>query len=177
MLIGLTGAAGAGKGSVAHRLVMHHGFAEIAFADPLYDAVAAITGISVANLKDRAVKEQPIPWIGKSPRELLQLLGTEFGRGMVKESLWIDRAMRRLVPFTVITDVRFDNEAEAVKARGGVIWEVVRPTKSCLVGASAAHESEAGISREFIDLVLPNTGTLDDLFGAVDAAMRQATGC
>lgn len=179
MLIGLTGAAGAGKGSVANVLVARYGFHELAFADPLYQAVSAITGMPVEWLKDRRNKEQPIPWIGKSPRELLQLLGTDFGRKMVKESLWVDRAMGAASECekAVIADVRFDNEAEAVKDRGGVIWEVRRPTKSCLVGASAAHESEAGVSRMFIDLFLPNDGTLEDLAGAVDAAMRLATGC
>lgn len=175
MLIGLTGAAGAGKGSVAHFLVHRHGFAEIAFADPLYAAVEAITGISQTKLKDRRHKEEPIDWIGKSPRELLQLLGTEFGRKMVKESLWVDRAMRRVIPFTVITDVRFDNEAAAIKGRGGVIWEVVRPGQACLVGEAASHESEHGIMRDLVDLTLFNEGTLDDLAASVDAAMREAT--
>lgn len=175
MLIGLTGAAGAGKGSVASVLVQDAGFLEIAFADPLYEAVAAITGISVEKLKDRRIKEEVIPWIGKSPRQLLQLLGTDFGRKMVKDSLWVDRAMRRVVGRTVIADVRFDNEAEAVRANGGVIWEVIRPVPSCLVGETAGHESEAGILRELVDLTLYNDGTLDDLRGNVDAALREAT--
>jgi len=176
MLIGLAGAAGAGKGSVAHRLVFHHGFAEIAFADPLYAAVAAIIGWPVEELKDRTLKEQPIDWVGKSPRELLQLLGTEFGRKMVKESIWVDRAMRRVSGKAVITDVRFDNEAEAIKARGGLVWQIVRNAPSCLSGAAATHESEGGVSSRLIDRVVPNYGTLDDLAGVVDTAVREATG-
>lgn len=182
MLIGLTGAAGAGKGSVANVLVEGAGFLEMAFADPLYAAVAAITGISVANLKDRRLKEQVIPWIGKSPRELLQLLGTEFGRNMVKESLWIDRAGQTFDAHaasgahTVVTDVRFDNEAEAIRARGGLVWEVVRPAPSCLVGESAAHASEQGIRREYVDSRIANDGTLDDLRDTVRAALDAANG-
>lgn len=183
MLIGLAGAAGAGKGSVANVLVTGAGFVEIAFADPIYEAVAAITGISVAKLKDRRIKETVIPWLGKSPRQLLQLLGTEFGRNMIRDSIWVDRAMRTadwhdsIGAHTVITDARFDNEAEAVRGRGGVIWQVVRETASCLADDTARHASEAGIRPELVDLVIDNNGTLEDLYGTVATALREATEC
>lgn len=183
MLIGLAGAAGAGKGSVANVLVTGAGFVEIAFADPIYEAVAAITGISVEKLKDRRIKEAVIPWLGKSPRELLQLLGTEFGRNMIRDSIWVDRAMRTvdwhdsIGAHTVITDVRFDNEAEAIRGRGGVIWQVVRETPSCLAEDAARHASEAGIRPDLVDLVVSNNGTLEDLCGVVATALREATEC
>ena len=175
MLIGLTGAAGAGKGSVAARLVERHGFREIAFADPLYSAVSAIVALPVQTLKDRTVKEQPIPWVGKSPRELLQLLGTEFGRRMVKDSIWIDLAMRLVDGRTVISDVRFDNEAQAIRDRGGVIWSVTRRAYSCLAGEAADHESEAGIDPLMIGRFISNDGDLAALYAEVDTAVREAT--
>lgn len=180
MLIGLAGAAGAGKGSVASFLVAG-GFGEIAFADPIYAAVSAMTGISIEKLKDRNLKERPIPGIGKSPRELLQLLGTEFGRNLISETIWIDLAMQAAERYAsagvsvVITDVRFDNEAAAIKQRGGAVWKVVRNTPSCLDGEAAKHASEAGISARYIDRTVDNNGTLTDLRGEVDAAMQEAT--
>lgn len=181
MLIGLAGAAGAGKGSVANVLVREHGFSEIAFADPLYEAVSAILQVPVGHLKDRSVKEEAVDWVGKSPRELLQLLGTEFGRKMISESIWVDAGMRRAASLrrygedVVITDVRFDNEAEAILEAGGVVWEVTRRTPSCLRGTAAKHESEAGISSRLITLSLANDGSLGDLSRAVDHALLDAT--
>lgn len=180
MLIGLAGAAGAGKGSVASFLVAQ-GFGEIAFADPIYAAVSAMTGISVEKLKDRTLKERPIDGIGRSPRELLQLFGTEFGRNLISKSIWIDLAMQKVEGYSsagvsvVVTDVRFDNEAQAIKDRGGLVWQVVRDAPSCLTDGAARHASEGGISLAYIDQILFNNGTLTDLRGEVDAAMSEAT--
>lgn len=176
MLIGLAGAAGAGKGSVAAFLVAR-GFGEIAFADPIYAAISAMTGIGEERLKDRDFKERPIAGIGKSPRELLQLFGTEFGRNLVSESIWIDLAMQKADRYAsvgvsvVITDVRFDNEAEAVRGAGGRVWRVVRDAPSCLAGSTSIHASERGISDRLVDVTVPNNGTMADLRAEVDAAM------
>lgn len=179
MLIGLCGAAGAGKGSVAARLVEKHDFLEMAFADPLYAAVAVITGLPVESLKDRATKEKPLAACGgKSPRQMLQLLGTEFGRQMIHEDIWVMRTMLAVLSArradrqgVVITDVRFDNEAVAIREEGGVIFEVVRPGAACLASDAAGHASEAGISREHILATLVNAGTFDDLNATVDEAV------
>lgn len=172
MLIGLCGAAGAGKGSVA-AVLRERGFVEIAFADPLYEAVAAIAGIPVERLRDREVKEAVIPWIGKSPRQLLQSLGTDWGRNMVADDLWVRAAMAKAAQHdsVVIPDVRFSNEAEAIRAAGGVILSVFRPGESCLTAETAAHESEAGIGRDLIDAEIANDGDLGDLRVRVDAAL------
>lgn len=175
-LIGLCGAAGSGKDTVAEHLRRGYGFRVLAFADPLYAAVSAITGLPVERLRDRGQKERPIDWLGKSPRELLQLLGTEFGRNMIRDDLWVRRAMQEVAGSTeagcVITDVRFDNEAEAIREAGGFVIEIVRPGMACLTATAASHSSERGISREHIILTLTNSGTIDDLNASVDAAIR-----
>ncbi len=176
MIIGICGAAGAGKDTVAARLEAAHGFWSLAFADPIYQMVSAMTGLPVGALRDRTAKEALLP-IGKSPRELLQSLGTEWGRNMVSEDIWIrialERASRRLR--AVISDVRFDNEAEAILAAGGSVWRVVRPGVGCLVGQTASHSSERGISDRLVSVEISNDGGLDDLERRVDSAMLQAT--
>lgn len=179
MLIGLCGAAGAGKNAVAEILQNTHGFMGFAFADPLYRAVEAITGVPAERLRDRKLKEEPIGWIGRSPRQLLQSLGTEWGRQMVRDDLWIQIAMQKVVRCqaalrgrggVAITDCRFDNEAVAIKEAGGIIWRVDR-RGSCLAGDTASHSSEAGIAEYLIDAVIENNGTLHDLANRVNAAM------
>lgn len=185
MLIGLCGAAGCGKNTVADILCDRHNFMQLAFADAIYRAVGAVTGVPVETLRDRAVKDSPLPGVGVSPRRLLQTLGTEWGRKMIANDIWIRKTLRDVERLEacvkcetgiVITDVRFDNEASAIKARGGTIWKVVRGGGSCLSTDAAAHESEGGVTADLIDLAVLNNGTLEELFGAVDRAMRDATG-
>ena len=171
MIIGLCGLAGCGKNAVAEILARLEGAEVIAFAGPIYDAVAAITGLTVAELQSRERKEQPLPWLGKSPRELLQTLGTEWGRESVHPEIWVRTAMRRAAAcrLAVITDCRFANEAEAIRGGGGVVWQVRRHIAG-LAGRAGRHVSEAGVPENLIDLRIDNNGTLHDLESAVEAA-------
>jgi hypothetical protein len=173
MLIGLTGAAGAGKDTVAALLIEQHGGRVASFAGPLYEFVSAITGIPRYRLADRATKEAVIPWLGKSPRQLLQTLGTEWGRQSVADDIWVRSLLERIRPWlndgltVIVTDVRFDNEAEAIAAAGGEVWRVTRPGWRCLSGESASHASEAGVSDHLVSQTIVNDGTLDDLKAVV----------
>lgn len=169
MLIGLCGAAGCGKTTVAEGLRDRHGFKILSFADPLYEAVSAITGVPVERLKDRAVKEVELAGVGKSPRFLLQTLGTDWGREMVDRDIWVKAAMTRVTgdEDVVIADVRFDNEADAIRDRGGQVLYVVRPGWRCLRDEEASHASEQGVSVEKIDGYVTNDGTVDHLLEQV----------
>lgn len=165
MLIGLCGAAGAGKNTVADIL----GWRQTSFAAPLYRMLAAMTGMTVRQLQDRDAKERTIAWLGKSPRELLQSLGTEWGRQTVADDVWIRATLREVRGWlqadehVVITDVRFTNEAEAIRAAGGRVFRVVRPGVACLAPEAAAHASERGIPDHLVDAEIVNQGGLDEL--------------
>lgn len=107
-------------------------------------------------------KEDVIPAIGKSPRELMQTLGTEWGRNLVNEDLWLILARQRLLkmgPGMVISDVRFDNEALWVRKLGGRIIHVKRD----LAERVKQHSSEVGVTVEPGDGVIVNNGSLEDL--------------
>lgn len=178
MIIALCGLAGSGKNAVASILRRNHSFGVIAFADPIYDAVAAITGMHRRELEDRAIKEQVIPWLGKSPRELLQTLGTEWGRNTVRDDIWIQRAMQAAKHYSrvAVCDCRFANEAQAVLRAGGAVWQIRRHA-SGLAGSAARHASEAGIPDRLVSLRIDNDGSLEDLEVAVDAACQMLQDC
>jgi hypothetical protein len=176
VIIGLCGAAGSGKNSAAHHLGRRYGAVQFAFADPLYAAISAITGLSVAELQDRRRKEAELEWLPASPRRLLQTIGTEWGRETIHPEIWIMATLRRIdaseAALAVITDVRFENEAEAIRRRGGAVWHVVRPGAG-LAGATAEHSSEQGLPPECIDDEIVNDGDLAALDARLDEAWNR----
>lgn len=173
MILGLCGAAGAGKGSVALRLVKQHGYVSRSLADPLYEAVSIFTGLSVEELQDRRRKEEILPGLGMSPRRMLQTLGTEWGRNIVSRDIWVHHLFRRVgASDVVVADVRFLNEAQAIRRAGGTIWRVTRGS-TCLKDDAAAHASEHDLNGFSADEVIENTGDLESLWACVDAAVRR----
>ena len=72
-----------------------------------------------------------------------------------------------------IPDVRFRNEIEGIRAAGGKLVRIRRPGAG-LSGAAGVHASEAeqaGIPDDVFDLVVENTGTLEELRAKAAAAL------
>jgi hypothetical protein len=154
-IIGICGPAGSGKDTAREVLTGCFNVTGMAFADPMRAMLGALIdecGISREWMVLRDLKEQPMPGIGVSYRHAAQTLGTEWGRQHVSEDVWVRIALRtaRIARLSVIPDVRFDNEAQAVRAAGGSVWRVVRPGVSCLDASSARHSSERG-SRSYCE--------------------------
>lgn len=172
MIIGLTGKAGAGKDTVADYLVSSHGFVKLSFASDIKAGLNAMFGWTKSQWEDREWKEATIDWIGKSPRQLAQTLGTEWGREQVHASIWLDTAMARAEALSkagynvVLSDVRFTNEAKAVEGIGGYVLRVDREVESI-----AMHTSEVGVPDRYLWRVIQNTGSVQDLADDIDNAM------
>lgn len=168
-LIGVTGRAGVGKDTLADYLCIFEGFERYSLASPLKAAIEAAFSLP-PSIWDRDRKEEVIPWIGKSPRQLAQTLGTEWGRNLVAPDIWL-RCLGRVIdtlppeaPGLVVPDVRFENEARYILDRGGVIVRVVRD-----VPAVADHPSEAGIPDELVNLEIANDSSIAEF---IRSAMR-----
>lgn len=181
LLIGLTGLAGSGKDTVREMLEQDHDFDGIAFADPIRDMLGALLDsmeVSRAWMVARDLKEQDIPQLGVSYRKMAQALGTEWGRAL-NGSMWLDIAAAKIRMFgqygnpgVVISDVRFANEAEWVKAQGGVIWKILRPG----IEPVRAHISEQLAAKLPYDYVIDNHSDIDNLRHAVRSAVLQFVG-
>lgn len=162
-IIGLAGAAGAGKDLSAGIL----GGERVSFSDPIYRGLAAMLGVPESSLRDRASKELPGAGIfGRSPRQLLQTLGTDWGRERVSPEVWVALAAERWcraiaagVPLVVVPDVRFPNEAAAIRAAGGEVWLIHRPD----AGEVSAHSSESGLPLAAIDRLVVNDADVEQL--------------
>lgn len=167
-VIGFAGHAGSGKNAAAEAL----GGVVIGFADPLYAGLATMLGVPEEQLRARSTKELPMA-VGKSPRDLLRTLGTEWGRELVRDDLWVWRARERVKAATqagaglvAICDVRFANEAQFIRDElHGQVWWVDRPGV-----VAGGHLSDKSLRAEDADRVLANDGSLDQLRIAVRVA-------
>lgn len=161
-LIGITGKAGSGKDTLADAAVRDYSAVKYNFALPIKQALNAMFGWSMEMWDNREWKEEPISWLGKSPRQLAQTLGTEWGRELIHPELWTRLAMDRYEKHAnsgasemfVIPDVRFNNEAEAIHRLGGIVINIVRPGQAFI--NSSTHKSESGVSDDLIDHTLYN---------------------
>lgn len=177
MIIGLTGAAFAGKDTAGLHLARAHGFAMFAFADPLRDMLEHGFGIHPKAFRPEH-KEEVIDWIGKSPRQLMQTLGTEWGRNLVSPDIWCRAMMRRISAAQifgddiVITDVRFVDESVMIRRLGGEIWRIARPESATT--DHHQHISELGAQYIAVQRTLTNGGTLEQLYEQIDEALDAA---
>ncbi len=167
-IIAVMGVAGSGKTVVARRLEQR-GFHRTRFAAPIKAMLKVGLGLSDEQL-DGNSKASPIAdYGGCSPRVLMQTLGTEWGRRMVHTDIWASAWKRHVASIdgpVVVDDLRFPNEAAAVRAVGGVIWRVYRP--GLVTMDHASERSQRNIEE---DLLLNNATTLADLERSVDLAL------
>lgn len=165
-LIGLAARAQSGKSTAASHLKTQAGYKEDSFAAPIRQFVATLLGLTVAEMEP--VKEKVVDWLGKSPRQMMQTFGTDWGREKVHPDIWIEACMQRIARDPkgryVISDLRFDNEADAIRRMGGAVVHIVRP--DALVVNS--HASEAGVKRAAGDFLIVNDGPLEQFHKAID---------
>jgi hypothetical protein len=169
ILVGFAGRKRAGKTLATEILMQAHGFIGMGFAQPMRTFVADLLGISQEDLD--TIKEHPLPQFnGITPRKMLQTLGTEWGRDTVHPDLWVltgmtaaDRA--RAAGYAVaFSDVRFINEAEAIRQRGGYIIEIARDAAE---NSGDTHVSEAPLPAPLVDGTVVNNGTPQELYEAI----------
>lgn len=157
LLIGLSGKSGSGKDAAGEYLAQAYGYHRFAFADALKQVLGIAFRFSEAQLWGG--EREAIDWRwGVSPRECLQWLGTEVFRARFPD-IWIRRLRQDIMDFLaqngqrpiVVTDVRFRDEALALKRMGAVLIRLEReipPAPPLAKGEKAVHRLEAGATRE-----------------------------
>jgi hypothetical protein len=186
IVIGFAGPAGAGKTTAARVMTDLHGAVRLPFAAPMKRMLRVFLedqGVdpeTALRMTDGDLKEVPTPYLGgATPRRAMQTLGTEWGRGL-SPTLWVDAWRRSIdrclavadglesVP-VVADDLRFPEEAAAIRDLGGVVVRTERPG-SGLAGSAGGHASETtDIGPP--DAVILNDGALDWLEVQIDELM------
>jgi hypothetical protein len=162
-LVAFCGAAKSGKTVSADFLVQWFGFRKVKFADLIKDMLGVL-GLTDMHLEG-VLKEAPLDWLGgKSPRYLMQTLGTEWGRNLITADIWANAWAKRVQELldggfdVVVDDCRFPNEADTIRRMGGTIVEIVRPG----VDGVLPHSSEQQVIAA--DRTILNENSIRDLY-------------
>lgn len=205
-LIGIMGVKRAGKDETARAIMeLDPSFVRVAFADPMKRMALAMNPIIevsweqcnqlglntdyVGNdeLRSRSFYRladiiEAIGWDNAKDipdvRVFLQRLGTEGGREVLGEDIWVDKSFEgEVIPAlnagssVVVTDMRFPNEIRRVREAGGEVWRVDRPKLETDTSTTGKHSSEVEWRKTKPDEVILNDGDVDDLKQAVKLAL------
>lgn len=152
LIIGIHGPLDGGKDTVANYIQSKFPdkYGRYAFAGPIKQACMIMFGFTKEQIEDRKMKEEVDPFWGFTPRKTMQLLGTEYGRDMLRKDLWIKRAEMEIINNkkssrgTIITDVRFENEAEWLRSQPNTML-IYLDVPELNKDDRYKHASEAGI--------------------------------
>lgn len=166
-VIAFIGPRGCGKSTAAKHLTNNYGYTRHFFAKPIKEMVKCL-GLTEEHVNGK-LKEMPTDLLlGKSPRWAQQSIGTEWGRELIGENIWV-QAWHNTMPEgnIVCDDLRFPNELEMVRSMNAIVIRVDRPG----VKLTLEHESEAHDLP--FDFGLRNDGTIDQLNDKIDVFMKK----
>lgn len=159
----------------------------VKWADSLKDMTCIAIGCTREQLEDIDFKNTGIKDLNNiTPRTILQSLGTEWGRDMIHNEIWVNALMSKykciscdmklpfedgiahvewdtcVMPNWIITDTRFPNEAKAVTDKGGIN---IRLTRNINDNDNALlHSSETSIDNYKFDYIVDNKdGNIENL--------------
>ena len=167
ILVGFSGYARSGKDTAAEAL-SSLGFVRISFADKLRDFIYEFNPTVWSGMDHDSLRSiidfygwdgyKETKWADDIRRQL-QVLGTECGRKIISDNIWVDALFNDL-PYPngkyVIADVRFPNEADGIRARGGKMYRIEREG----IGPANAHHSEVALDDYEFDGFIHNDGSV-----------------
>lgn len=145
------------------------------FADTIKTTAQVLLKCKIEDLEDEKFKNSQLPpwWNGsptvKTPRDLLQVLGTECGRNTLHPDIWVFSTMSNYTSDKdwIISDLRFPNEMKSIGDTNGLCIRINRPSK----GEADTHESETALDNAVFDYVIENDGSIDKLMDRIEVVL------
>jgi hypothetical protein len=190
MIIGLSGYAKSGKDTVAEiiREIQPEKWEIKKFSGKLKQIASILLGMPEHLFENQDFKSEMLgeEWWKNygdfyhqtTVRDFLQHLGTDAIRNGLHSNAWVNALMadykpRKLDQYNpsnwIVTDVRFPNEAEAIKDRGGIIIRIDRPG----VEPVNAHPSEVALDNWDFDYKIANVSDLPALKQTVEVLLNK----
>ncbi len=176
-IIGISGKIGSGKSTAARYLSKKYGFEEKAYAAKLKEICSILTGLPIENFNTREGKCQKVLDGSLTAGQLLQIVGNGM-RKSVYEKVWVDAlfADPEKLKKWIIVDVRYPDELQAIKERGGIVirlegdpGDIQKENKD---GRDLNAPSEVALDGTTFDHIILNNSSLFDLYRQLDIILK-----
>jgi hypothetical protein len=186
MLIGITGKIGSGKSTAANYLSDCCGFKEYTMAEPIKQ-IGEVFGFTHKQLYGTQKDKSEIHSYWRvSGREFLQKIGTDMFRDLlpklipnmkISKSVWCDifRLKYDGLTSTVVSDIRFPDEAQMIRDLGGVIIRITRdrpPKDPKDPNTFSSHISESGQDEISYDFIINNNSDIKSLHAEINSILQ-----
>ena len=174
MIVGIFGKKGHGKDTIADYLVQKYNFHKLTYAEPIKKICKDIFSLSNEQLTNHGLKEIVDPRWDKSPREIMQLIGTDLFRKTFSNNIWVNilREKAKLLLLEgkniVISDIRHTNELEHLftLSNNVLIFNVIRDIKD---EKEDNHPTEQFHYEKNIPIEKIYNTTLEELYVQIDS--------
>lgn len=175
-LIGIHGKKRSGKDTTAMLMqTVLSGVRTMAFGDRMKEICSMVYGVPIRYFYDQDLKEGVFEKLGVSPRSMMLTMdgelkakhGDDFFVKVLQHEMFklYEIPVKERPKTVIITDVRFEAEADWIRNEGGKIIRVTRP--SVEAENASTHWSEAGLPDHLISYELRNESTLPMLLTSV----------
>lgn len=166
-----------GKDTVCDYLVKKYRFKKDCFAYSLKEGIGRkVFGFNYEQLCGN-LKNTIDPFWERTPREILQKVGTDLFRNCFDEDIWVKTLQKRLEIINYnkndicISDLRMLNEAKALKKLGAILIKINRVID--FNEKIDMHQSEIDLLYfNDWDYVIYNNTTFDNLYKQIDIIMK-----
>ena len=166
ILIGLVGKKFSGKDTMGKYMTQAYNFKRISFADRLKEHCKIRYGFEDAQLEE--LKDIVDEKWGFTPRKTFKDTGMRFRE--VDPDYWVNQVQFDIVTNDddniVVTDVRFQNEADMIRKNGGFLIGVSRYSRD-----TDTHVSETSLDEIKVDHIVFNNDSIESLNIQVDKLM------
>ena len=163
IIIGISGKIGSGKDTVANKIITHfkqYNFKNKKFGHYVKKTVSLLTGIKTKDIYKRKIKNKYLEEWGMTVGKMFQIVGTDALRNNLHKDTWIITLFNNSRNQNIIiSDVRFKNEADSIKKRGGILIRLEGDPKNLRGkdGRDVNHKSETDLDNyENFDIIWNN---------------------